>query len=88
MTLQASFDFMSTHKHQFDDNFLRSKMNHAKGQSEAKGGKKVGKVRKGKTGQGSQIPRDIRKRLQEQWRQKITSKTNCQDYDSFRRSFK
>ena len=83
---KASFEFMSKNKHQFDDNFL---MKHTRGPSEEKvNKKKVGKVRKGKSGQGSQIPHDIRKRLQEQWRGRVAAKTNCQDYESFRRLFR
>ena len=89
---KASFEFMSKHKNQFDDNFLRKHTNPKKESQEGKVNKekggKVGKVRKGKTGQGSQIPRDIRKRLQEQWRQRIGTKTGCQDYDSLRKSFR
>ena len=85
---KASFEFMSSHKHHFDDHFLFGKLKHTTGLPQEKVNREKGsKVRKGTTGQGSQIPRDIRKRLQGRWREKIGAKTNCQDYDSFRRSF-
>ena len=48
---------------------------------------RVSKVRHGKTGTRSQIPASIMKRLKEQWKEKVATKTSCVDYDSFRKSF-
>ena len=87
---KATFKFMSSQeqRHHFDNNFIFDKIKVKMGLPEdAKVSERGSKVRQGKMGQRSQIPRDLRKRLEEQWKIKVTPKTNCQDYDCFRTSF-
>ena len=86
---KASFRFMSSleHKGKFDENFTFNKVKGAMGlPEEATVG--VSKVRQGKTGTRSTIPPEIYQRLVDQWRTKIAAKTQCQDYDAFRQSFR
>ena len=88
---KATFKFMSSkeQRHHFDDHFFFDKVKVKMGLPEdAKPNESGSKVRQGKTGQRSLIPRDLRKRMQEQWKIYVTSKTNCPDYDSFRTSFR
>ena len=88
---KASFKFMSSkkQKHHFDDHFFFDKVKVSMGFPEDKEVSEMGsKVRHGKTGRGSPIPRNIRKRMEEEWKKKVTPETNCKDYDSFRASFK
>ena len=88
---KATFEFMSSQeqKHHFDDYFFFDKVKVKLGLPEdAKVNERGSKVRHGKTGQRSQIPHDLRKRLEEQWKIKVPPKMNCQDYDCFRTSFR
>ena len=85
---KSSFKFMSSQeqKHHFDDHFI---FDNTKGDmglpDEAK--IRVSKVRQGRMGQRLLIPTDIRERLEEQWKERIAAKINCENYDSFRCSF-
>ena len=88
---KASFKFMSSQeqKHHFDDHFFFDIVKISMGFPEDKKVSEMGsKVRHGKSGRGSQIPRQLRKRMEEQWKKKVAPETNCQDYDTFRASFK
>ena len=85
---KSSFKFMSSkeHKHHFDGSFTISKQRVVMGIPE-ESTIRVSKVRQGMTGMQSQIPSEILERLNEQWKQKITLKTNHLDYKSFRNKF-
>ena len=88
---KATFKFMSSHeqRNHFNNSFFFDKIKDKMGLPEdAKVNERASNVRHGKMGQRSQIPHDLRKRLEEQWRVKVTPKSNCQDYDSFRTSFR
>ena len=88
---KSSFKFMSSkeQKHHFDDNFFFDIIKGSMGFPEdRKVGEMGSKVRHGKTGRGSQIPRNLRKRMEVQWKKRVNPETNCKDYDSFRESFK
>ena len=88
---KASFKFMSSkdQKHHFDDHFVFDRVKGSMGLPEDEEVSEMGsKVRHGKMGRGSQIPRNIRKRMEEEWQKRVTPVTNCKDYDSFRSSFK
>ena len=85
---KSSFKFMSSkeHKHHFDGSFTVNKQKSAMGLPE-ESIIRVSKVRQGKTGMRSQIPSEILERLDGQWKQKITLKTDHVDYNSFHETF-
>jgi len=83
---KASFRYMKANDHHFDEHFTFDACKAAMGIPEDV---KVdaNKVHEGQSGAGSKIPEEIKTRLNQQWQEKVFTKTNAASYDDFRVSF-